>query len=103
MVEPHPIRPDPGRLGQKIAAYGEQVDADLQRFDANRRSTARRSGLCSVLAAVLVVSFGVWGFRYETNSSTLPVRHRAPAGRPAASTVMVILAPVAGQPGRARE
>jgi hypothetical protein len=81
-----------GGPGAQVAFYTERLDADLRRFDLEARRASRRLWPYSVLGAVLIVGFGVWGFGEETNTRNAPVQP-APLLRPSGSTVMVAIHP----------
>lgn len=101
MIDPVQFPSPAGRLGERLAAYGERVDADLERFNIEQRRIARRRGLYAVLGAMIVVGIGIWGFGEETNTrngpaatAALPQRGTAsPVGSPPNATVMVVIRP----------
>ncbi len=73
-----------------ISVQSERLDALLEQFGARSRAAARRYGLTAALAAILVVAFGVWGFRFETNTRVMPVPHAGAVPRRAPMVTYVI-------------
>ena len=90
MIDPRPL---PGNgLGKPPAFYSERLDAELDRFNARSRRGLWRSAIYAVLGAIVVVAFGTWSFRIETNTRNAPAR-QVPAASPPGSTVMVVIRP----------
>ena len=83
-MPPHPPPP--------ISGLNEQLDEELDRFDARSRRGVWRSAFYAVLGAILVVGFGIWSFGIETNTRNAPARH-APAALPQDAPVMVVINP----------
>ncbi len=73
-------------LRDPVSVERERLEARLERFATRSNAPGRRSGLYAVLGALLVVGFGVWGFRKETNTRLAPV-HAESTG----AAVMVVL------------
>ena len=78
-----------------LAVQSERLDAMLEAFSAESRRATRRLALAAVLGAFCVVAFGIWGFRFETNTRTMHVR-RLPIAQ-SAEPVVIVLNPLQHQ------
>lgn len=93
MATPQPTHSTTAGLGERIASYSEQLDADHARFQAELSRDTWRYAVLAVLGTILVVGGGIIGFEHATRYRSVNYGRRTLTVIPKGAMVVVINPP----------